>query len=321
VYPLGAQIGFAIAHQIAGFQLWGLKVLYLLADIAALVLLTRILQRLPRSPLWVAVWWWNPLVIEETYNSAHMDILLVPPLLYAVLAAMRHRALPAAIGLAIAVSVKVWPVLLAPPIFWLFRRDPLRMAGACAVFLALCFVCVLPLITVSEAPDDSGFVAYSQRWEMNDALYMVLLWIGDQALQLFGHDAEKQTLHYIARAIAVGIIGIVIAYVLRYRTQPNQLMGSAAAITGALFLVSPTQFPWYYVWILPFLCAAPRPSLLALTVMLPMYFLKFHYAARDNEFFFHYRLVWVEYAPVFFLLGMEAWSAVNTRRGRTNALA
>ena len=46
--------------------------------------------------------------------------------------------------------------------------------------------------------------------------------------------------------------------------------------------------------------------MLVLSLMLPLYYLKFYFEARDNVLFFHNGVVWIEYAPVFILALWEA---------------
>ncbi len=48
--------------------------------------------------------------------------------------------------------------------------------------------------------------------------------------------------------------------------------------------------------------------MLVLTLMLPMYYLKFYFTAHDNVLFFHNRVVWIEYAPVL-ALALWEWRA------------
>ena len=82
---------------------------------------------------------------------------------------------------------------------------------------------------------------------------------------------------------------------------------------AAFFLCSPTQFPWYYAWLLPLVALVPNRSLVLLTVMLPLYYLKFYFDARGHADFFHYRVVWLEYAPVWGLLLWDARRHVRLR--------
>ncbi|MEJ2071376.1 MAG: hypothetical protein P8X58_13395 [Syntrophobacterales bacterium] len=79
----------------------------------------------------------------------------------------------------------------------------------------------------------------------------------------------------------------------------------ALLLLAALFLLSPTQFPWYYVMIIPFVTLRPRWSLLLLTALLPLYYLRYFFLARGQEAWFDYGLVWLEYVPVWLLLIKE----------------
>jgi len=72
--------------------------------------------------------------------------------------------------------------------------------------------------------------------------------------------------------------------------------------------LSPTQFPWYAIWMLPLLALRPRLSLLLLMVLLSLYHLRYYFDARDTVAVFDNWLVWGEYVPVWALL---VWEGVN----------
>jgi hypothetical protein len=74
---------------------------------------------------------------------------------------------------------------------------------------------------------------------------------------------------------------------------------------AAVFLLSPTQFPCYYVWLIPLLAIRPQASLLLLTVLLPLYYLRFFFLSRGQAAVFDYGIVWLEYLPVWMLLWWE----------------
>ena len=78
---------------------------------------------------------------------------------------------------------------------------------------------------------------------------------------------------------------------------------------AALFLLSPAQFPWYYVGLIPFLAIRPRTSLLLLTVLLPLYYWRYLFLARGQVAVFDYGIVWLEFVPVWMLLAWEWWSS------------
>ena len=63
-------------------------------------------------------------------------------------------------------------------------------------------------------------------------------------------------------------------------------------------MLSPTQFPWYAMWLLPLLAVTPRRSILLLYVTLPLYYLWYYYEPRGKVEFFDNVIVWVEFLPV-----------------------
>ena len=76
---------------------------------------------------------------------------------------------------------------------------------------------------------------------------------------------------------------------------------------AALYLFSPTQFPWYSLWILPFLAIQPQRSLLLLTALLPLYYLRYFFAARGLVEVHDMGIVWLEFVPVWCLLIWEGY--------------
>ena len=306
IYPPVAQAVFALAHLIAPWSFMALKAVFLAIDFAALGLLLIALRQLGRSPLWATAYWWNPLLIKEAYNSGHMDVLLVPLLLGAFVLVARRQIVAAMLPLAGAVAVKVWPILLLP--LFLCPRWPhrMRIAGAGLVFGVAAAALLAPMLGIRALGGDSGVVQYSMRWEMNDALFMVFPWAASHIGTWLEFDWDARTTHRIGRLVAAGLAGLVaLAVALRRDTRPQAIASGALVASTALLLVSPTQFPWYYYWVAPFLALRPSPGVLSMTLMLPVYYLKFHYDARGQIDFFHYTVVWFEWLPVWLVLAGE----------------
>ena len=47
-------------------------------------------------------------------------------------------------------------------------------------------------------------------------------------------------------------------------------------------LLSPAQYPWYYVWFAPFLAFRPWQGFLVLAATVPLYYAFFHLSARGQ---------------------------------------
>jgi hypothetical protein len=309
IYPPVAQAAFGFAHLLEPWSLTAWRATLLGSDLLALALLAALLRALHRSPLWAALYWWNPLVVKELFNSAHTEALLLPFLLGALLLAIHARPVLAAASLALAAGVKAWPVLLLPTLLGApARRRTLLGAGVFALLVALLS---LPILRAGIDPT-SGFVAYTRAWELNDALFRIVTWIAAHTLALSG--GPEHYANWLARAL-IGTLLVVLSFWLNRERAADgaELCRRSLVVIAVLFLVLPTQFPWYYVWLVPFLAVFPRYSLLLLTALLPLYYLRYYLDARGQVEWFDYGIVWIEYAPVWLLLAYE-WRSGRARR-------
>ena len=117
IYPPLSQLAFALSYWVNAWSLDAWRMLILLAECSSLFILLKLLKAYGRSLLWASLYWWSPLVTKELINSAHMDALLVPFILGAVLLLHQHRLHRAIALIAVASGVKLWPMILAPFVF------------------------------------------------------------------------------------------------------------------------------------------------------------------------------------------------------------
>ncbi len=315
IYPPVAQAAFALAYRLRPWSLTAWRLTLLGFEIATLGLLALALWKLNLPMLSLAIYWWNPLLIKEAFNSAHMDLVVLPFVLAAVLLAISKREVLAAGALGLAVGAKVWPALLLPMIARSLFSQPKRLIAAIVLFTLLSGAIFFPTFRAGLG-DSSGFIAYNQNWEMNDALFMLILSVSKAAASGFGYEPDHD------RQVRVELVGVALGAltVWTMRKKPDtasQLCENCLIIVAALFLLSPAQFPWYFIWLIPFLALRPRKSLLLLTMLLPLYYLRFYFSARGNVKVFDQGIVWLEYAPVWLLLLREWFVA---RRNQSKSL-
>lgn len=309
IYPPVAQSIFAVAYMIKPWSLIAWRAVILVFDVATFLLIAWGLRSFGVSALWSMIYWWNPLIIKEFINSAHMDVIVAPLALAAALLATRGRYLWTAIALALATGAKLWPVILAPLAFAPLIGQPRRLLVAGGVMTAICVVIFAP-VYLTGLDANSGFTAYGRAWEMNDALYMALLWGMQRILPAFHMEASSAQL--MTRLLAaVFMIGLVAWLATRRGADSSDLMRRSLFVVAALFLISPTQFPWYFGWVIPFLAFHPVASLIPLNGLLSLYYLRFYFLAHDMVGYFDYGVVWLEYAPVWFLL---IWEYARSRK-------
>ncbi len=301
IYPPVAQFFFAVSYKISPMSLTAWRVMLIVFDVVTLVLLLASLQKLGLSLQNSLIYWWNPLLVQQIFNSLHMDILALPFVLGAILLFLHGSKGLWALVLSFAVGVKLWPALL----FGVFLR-PLREKRQTLlqilVFAAAVLIIFLPMV-VFKLDSTSGIVAYGKSWQNNSPFFAAILSGWEFILEAFDiHPGHAQT-HSRVGLIAIFVVWkFYVAFVCRSLGFHRK----ALLIIGGAFLLVPAQFPWYYAWLLPFLCIAPSPGFLALTALLPLYYLQYYFPPHPEESgIFGDMVVWIEFAPVWALLAWE----------------
>ena len=303
IYPPVSQLVFTLSYKLAPFNLTAWKIILLLFDLATFFLLLYSLRILGLSPLNVLIYWWNPLLINEVFVSGHFEVLAFPFVLSAFLLINRKFVISAIGSLVLAAGVKLWPVFLFPLLLKKNYKTVLNLikpAFVFSIFMALIF---FPVITAT-IDSSSGFVAYSKSWENNSSLFRIFLYSGEQILNYMNiHPGHAQ--RYARLFVAFLTVVWVLYQAMKYDRTLFDLFRRSLFIVAVIFLVGPTQFPWYYTWMLPFLVVVPRFSLLFLTAMLPLYYLRYYLEPLGKLDHFNNYVVWIEFVPIWALLIIE----------------
>ena len=311
IYPPVAQAAFAAAYFLKPWSLFSWRIVLLGFDSATLCLLIALLRAIKLPRLWLVIYWWNPLAVKEIFNSGHMDVIALPFLLGAILLSIRRKHILAAGVLALAVASKIWPIVLLPLILRPTLSHPRKLIFSLLLFVLLSLALFFP-VYAAGLDDASGFAAYSQFWEINDALFMIFVWGSRLFLKLLGLSLQYAQL--TARLVVIVLLLSWIIYLVRNTISSHvDMCRRSLLILAAVFLLSPAQFPWYFIWLLPLLAIQPRLSLLLLTALLPLYYLRFYFTGIDRVGIFDYGIVWLEFLPVWCLL---IWEWLRGRKQR-----
>lgn len=296
IYPPVTQAFFALAYKIAPFSFQAWKLVLLALDITIAGLIVFLLQSMGRSVLWLIVYWWNPLVAKEIFNSGHMEPVVIVFVLGALALTVAKRPVLGGVMLGLAAAAKLWPVVLLPAILRFGAPTLWQSALRAIVFSLTTAVLMLPVLISGLGPS-SGFVAFAQKWQTNSALFLV--W--DQLAQLW--PLAWPEAGALARLMAGSVLAAGLLWVCRQPARSREaFLQQAFFCCVALFLLSPTQFPWYYVWVAPLLCLFPSRGLILATALLPLYYLYFHLAPRGLAHVQIYGVVWLIWLPVWGLL-------------------
>ena len=237
-YPAGAELFFRAAMTV-GESARSMKLAVTICDAATVAMLLWWLIDSGRNPWWVLAYAWNPLVSLEGAGNGHIDLLGALCLILTAFSLSRGRRTIAALTLALGVAVKFLPVVLLP-LFW--RRIGIRDA---ALALALFALLYLPFLNSGVLPIGS-LGAYLSLWRINGPLYSALAYILPNAVLVVLPAAS----------------GFAVALWARCRWAIDSPETWAWPIAIAL-LFAPTVFPWYLIWVTPFLFS---PSTLPLAV-------------------------------------------------------
>lgn len=319
IYPPVAQAAFAIANAIAPWSLTAWRSVLFVCDIGTFLLLIRLLDAVGRPRLWVALYWLNPVVLKEIFNSAHMEAILLPFVLLALLLTAKRRPLWATASLGIAAGIKFWPVILAPLVWRTLWGAPSRLAASIAILGSLMALWLAPML-LDGVGETTGLVAYVDRWQTNSALFPVIEGSVSSLQDWIG--LTKFAPGLLARGIIAAIlVGLVSFLAYRPVRGARDLVARSAAIVATLVLFSPAQFPWYTVWMAPFLAFHAYPAFLLLSALIPIYYTLFHFVARDQGALFNDYIVWIIWAPVFAAaIASAAMGALASRSTRISGL-
>ena len=309
VYPPVAQVWFALAHRIEPWSLGAWRLLVIAADCVTLALIVALLREAGRSPLWCVLYWWSPLVLKEIANSAHMEAVLLPAVLASLFLAARRRHAAALGLLVLAIGTKLWPILLAPLLLRPLVCRPAAFAAGIVLVAAGAALTVLPA-WIGGLDASSGFVGFASQWATNSAHFPIL----ERAVaMLTGLDGGSGWPGRIARAVcALLAAGLALAAAWRPIADGADLMRRASFVAGAVVLLSPAQFPWYVLWVLPLAVVRGGIGWHAAAALLPAYYTAFHFIAAGTYATFETTVVWLIWCPVW---GALAFDLSRARRG------
>jgi hypothetical protein len=272
-YPAGAELFFRAVTAIHE-SVTALKVAFVFCDLGIVLVLLDVLRSSGQEAHWVLAYAWNPLLAIEVAGSGHIDIVGVLLLLVSFAALGRRWRTVAAVAFGMAVAVKFLPIVLVP-LYW--KRVRIRDAVLAAAVVGLLYV---PFLNHGRIPIGS-LGTYAQSFRFNDPVFAVL---------------ERVATPQIVVGLAV-LVGFLTAIWLRIKA-PVQDADAFAWPMAASLLCAPVVYPWYLLWLLPFMRSASTLPLIIWTVsIIPTYYV-WHLRALGRPWLVPGWIMLVEYAAV-----------------------
>ncbi len=247
-YPAGAQLFFRAVTAIQE-SIFALKVAFVVCDFAIVLVLLDILRSSRQSAYWVLAYAWNPLLATEVAGSGHIDILGALLLLVSFAALGRRWRAVAALAFGLAIAVKFLPIVLLP-LYW--KRIRIRDGALAAAVVALLYI---PFLNHGRIPIGS-LGAYVQSFRFNDPVFATF---------------ERVAAPQLAVGLAV-LVGFLTAIWMRTKSTPWSSEAFAWPIAASLSC-APVVYPWYLLWLLPFLRPTSTLPIIIWTVsIIPTYY-------------------------------------------------
>jgi len=296
IYPPGAQLFFRIVTMLSE-DVFAMKFALTVCEIATAWLLLKWLALAGKSPWWVLVFVWNPLTSIEIAGGGHIDALGMLLVMASALWLRQGRSLPAVLAFTFAVTVKFLPLVLIP-IFW--RRVKIRdvvLAGLLIIALYLPFLLQDFQLPVGSLAD------YFERWRFNGPLFGLL------EIMLGAFISVRSMI------VLVVIAGFMTA--LWARVRLSLASPSAWAWPMAVVLLAmPTVYPWYLLWLAPFLTTAGTFPLAVWSATVLLTYIVWYFVSLGAEWSLPSWVFVVEYGAVILSL-VSLWkSNFRVKRNR-----
>jgi alpha-1,6-mannosyltransferase len=253
-YPPGAQLFFRAVTTLQE-STFALKLAFVICVFAIAFVLLDLLRRNQQGSHLALAFAWNPLLAIEVAGSGHVDIVGALLLLVSAAALARRWRATAAVAFGLAVMVKFLPIVLLP-LYW--RRVRIRDA---ALAVAVVGVLYVPFLNHGHIPTGS-LATYVQTFRFNGPVFALL-----------DHVAPPQLLAGLAVLIGLGT-----ATWLRI-VEPEGPPDVLAWPMAASLIFAPVVFPWYLLWLLPFLTSGTTLLIILWTISIIPTYVQWHLRA------------------------------------------
>jgi hypothetical protein len=214
------------------------------------------------------------LLAVEVAGSGHIDIVGALLLVVSAAALMRRWRATAAVAFGLAVAVKFLPIVLLP-LYW--KRVRIRDAALAAAVVGLLYV---PFINHGRIPIGS-LGTDVQSFRFNDPAFATL---------------ERIASPQLAAGLAL-LVGLLTASWLRSASSEWSADVFAWPMAASL-LGAPVVYPWYLLWLLPFLRSASMLPIIIWTVSIVPTYVVWHLRTLGRPWLVPDWVMLVEYGSV-----------------------
>ncbi|MFN2529789.1 MAG: glycosyltransferase 87 family protein [Pyrinomonadaceae bacterium] len=220
----------------------------------------------------VLIYAWHPLAVWEFAGSGHADALAIAFIALTLLVRRKRSETLTGFFLACATCVKLFPAVLFPAVY---RRGSWKTPVA---FVATIIAAYLPYLSVGPMGALGFLPGYARERGMVNGEQFFLLTLARHLL-----SAELPTSAYLI--FAVGVLGILSVWLMQdQRSDDTRYLKNGMTMASVFMVLISPHFPWYFSWLILFLCFTASIPVFYLTLASFLLYLTWNNDTPDRVF-------------------------------------
>ncbi len=291
IYPPMAEAVFLLTTRVSESITW-MKATMIGFEAIAIWVIAQLLAAcgLPRQR--ILIYAWHPLVIWEFAGSGHVDPIAIAFIALALLARRKNAEVATGVALACAALAKVFPIVLLPG---LTKRWNWKIPLAVLITILLGYV---PYLSVGPRNALVFLLGQAPERGIESGKQFFLL----SAIRRIPLGFHVPTAAFVGFAILI-LGGLAVWMLRKQETRDENYIANALVLAATFTVLVTPQFPWYFAWLVPFLCFVPSVPVFYLTVSTFFLYLTWLYWSDAQVF----KIKAVMFVPFFLLVGLTIW--------------
>src|SRR5712671_1228372 len=290
MYPPAAEVTYVLTTRISESVTW-MKLTIVGFELVTVWLLMELLASFGMPRQRILIYAWHPLAVWEFAGSGHIDPLAFAFIALALLARRRNWETATGISLGLATLAKLFPIVLFPA---LYKRWGWKMPVA---LVATIVVGYLPYLGVGPLGVLGFIPGYAQERGIVSGEQFFILGLVDR---LCGVKLPNAIFLSFAGAV---LLGLAFWSVFKSGDDDAGYLKRSLVLGTAFMVLFAPDFPWYFAWLIPFLCFVSSIPVFYLTVASFFLYLTWIYWTEMQ----HFRIKALIFVPFFLLLAVAIW--------------